>query len=63
MHIPRAQDHQSKNKNIFKEFSMNQKYGAFVQTLLKIIRPQHQVLKPKMDLSGALVARLAPQMS
>lgn len=48
MHIPRAQDHQSKNKNIFKEFSMNRKCGPFVQTLLKNIRPQHQVLKPNM---------------
>lgn len=35
MHIPRAQVHQSKNKNIFKEFTMNWKYRPFVQTLLK----------------------------
>lgn len=48
MHIPRAQVHKSKNKNIFKEFTINWKYGPFVQKLLKIMRPQHQVLKPNM---------------
>lgn len=63
MHTPTAQVHKSKNKNIFKEFTMNWKYGPFVQTLLKIMRPQHQVWNPTWDLSEALVAKLARKKS
>lgn len=62
MHIPRAQVHQSKNKNIFKEFTMNCKYGPFVQTLLKKLWDLNiRFWNSTWDLLEALVAKLARQ--